>query len=512
MLRRVTQALGFLTGLAAVGTAAPIPGAPFTDLAVLQRDRVVPVWGTANPGERIRVSFRQVTADTVTGTDRIWRVNLPPLVPGPASDLVITGDTTVTLHGVVVGDVWLISGQSNAEWPLSKSDATDSAALSTMAPWLRTLRVPHRVSHEDESRIGAHWSLGTSPGVQDISAVGFCFVRHLYPQGGIPIGLIQVAYGGTVIEAWLSPRALQQAPAGPAALQRWNEVLTRWPVAEASWLAAKETWARAKAEAERTGSRFVLSPPRAPIGPGHPSQVSGLHHGMLAPLLPSALKGVIWYQGESNVGRPEEYSGLLAALIADWRRRFEQEDLPFLLVQLPNYRDPRDAWWKLRDAQAQVARETPGCHLAVTIDQGASRDKHPRNKDEVGRRLALLARRHVFAESVEAEAPSVVSALREGSRVRLEFLPTNPLLRLRPAAPASISFELAGSDGIFHSATARLAGRGVSVESPEVSEPSMVRYLQHNDPLPILFTATGLPVAPFQQKATAAPGHAKPKS
>jgi sialate O-acetylesterase len=285
--------------------------------------------------------------------------------------------------------------------------------------------------------------------------VAFHFARQLYRDGSVPVGLLNASRGGSVIEAWLSPSALAATP--------------------------------------HTAPGGAVPPDARP---------SGLYHGMVQPLLPVALRGVIWYQGESNVLRPADYAGLLKSLIAGWRADFADAQLPFLVVQLPNYADRKFSWWQLRAAQAQAVAESARAHLAVTIDLGEARDKHPRDKAEVGRRLALLARRHVFGEPVVAEAPRVRAAWRRDGAVVVEFEPSPGGLVGRTPAASGPSWEVAGEDGRFVSAEGTVDGDRVVVAAAAVPQPRTVRYLAHNNPVPRVFSREGLPVAPFQCPVT----------
>ena len=495
-LRRTMGWLGCLMACAA--QAAPKPAPLFSDHAVLQREVPVPVWGTAAPGEKITVTYRETIVSTVADSAGRWRVELPPMRASVSADLVIAGAGTVVARDVAVGDVWLLTGQSNMEWPLAKSDGADAAAAAADLPWLRHLKVPHRVSDRAQEEFHAGWVRSSPVAAPAFSAVGFFLARHLYGNGAVPVGLLNVSYGGTIIESWLGPRAVEAAASGANVRRRWSEVIAAFPGRQAQYEAARAAWERAKGRVGLGGVTDVPREPRRPDGPGSVIQPSGLYHGMLTPVLPCAVKGVLWYQGESNVGRPDEYADLLAAMIRGWRHDFQNSRLPFFVVQLPNYADRNFSWWQLRHAQAKVATEVPHTYLAVTIDLGESRDKHPRNKEEVGRRLALLARRHLLGEKITAEAPRLKSVVRQDSAAVVEFAKESDELIWRATAVGSPALEVAGADGVFIPATGRLEGGRLFLSAEAVPEPHFVRYLAQNDPAPCLFTRGGLPVAPFQ--------------
>jgi sialate O-acetylesterase len=434
-----------------LGLAAPRPAALFSEHAVLQRGKPVPIWGEAAPGESIAVEYREVSARTLADAKGRWRAVLPAMEAAGPATLTVRGDRTVAIHDVAVGDVWLVAGQSNLEWPLAKTVGAAEAIAVANLPWVRHLKVPHRVAEAPARDLDTRWVVCSPAKAGEYSAVAFHFVRQLYRDASVPVGLLNVSRGGSVIEAWLGPPALAATP--------------------------------------HTVPEGAVPPDARP---------SGLYHGMLHPLLPAALRGVIWYQGESNVLRPAEYAGLLKSLIAGWRADFADADLPFLVVQLPNYADGKFSWWQLRAAQAQAVAEMARAHLAVTIDLGEARDKHPRDKAEVGRRLALLARRHVLGESVVAEAPRVREAWRRAGAAIVEFEAARGGLVERASTAAGPTWELAGDDGRFVPAVGKMEGDRIVVAATAVPQPRAVRYLGHNNPVPRLFSPEGLPVAPFQ--------------
>ena len=437
------------------GLAAPRPAALFSEHAVLQRGKPVPIWGEGAPGEAIAVEYREVSARTVADATGRWRVVLPAMAAAGPATLTVRGTSAVVIRDVVVGDVWLVAGQSNLEWPLAKTVGAAEVIAAADLPWLRHLKVPHRVAGDPTRDLSAPWVVSSPQTAGGFSAVAFHFVRQLYRDDSVPVGLLNASRGGSVIEAWLGPSAL------------------------------------------------AATPHTVPGGPlPSDARPSGLYHGMVHLLLPAALRGVDWYQGESNVLRPAEYAGLLKSLIAGWRVDFADPGLPFLVVQLPNYADGKFPWWQLRAAQAQVVSEVPRAYLAVTIDLGEARDKHPRDKAELGRRLALLARRHVFGEPVVAEAPRVRAAWRRDAAAEVEFETAPGGMVERASTASGPTWEVAGEDGRFVAAEGRVDGDRVVVAAAVVPQPRSVRYLAHNNPVPRLFSREGLPVAPFQCPVT----------
>ncbi|AHF90683.1 sialate O-acetylesterase [Opitutaceae bacterium TAV5] len=487
--------------------AAPKPAALFSEHAVLQQGKPVPVWGTANPGEKIRVSWNAVSAETVTGDDGRWRVTLPALPSGPAADLVIMGDTTITLPDVIAGDVWLCSGQSNMVWHVSQAEGGRDDAKTADFPALRHFKVKRAKSSTPLTELEGQWQVASPKTVRGWSAVAFYFGRALHRQrGGVPVGLINTAWSGTDIEAWISSDALD---ASPAVRNRWQELAATWPAREESYKTALAAWEKAHAEAEAAGKldTFNQRRPRAPVGPGSSSEPSVIFNGEIHPLIPYALAGMIWYQGENNASRPGEYAALQRSLIRDWRARWESPSLPFLFVQLPNYAAARKplgtGWAAFRDEQARALSE-PATGMAVAIDVGESRTVHPVKKREVGERLALLARAIAGGEKNIPASPRLLDANPDEGHaaIRLTFDTGGSPLVLRPApadGAAPSAFQIAGADGNFMPASAVLENDDTLIlKNPSVAAPLYARYAWINDPVATLFNQAGLPATPFR--------------
>ena len=269
MTRSLRRTMGWLGCLmAGAAQAAPKPAPLFSDHAVLQREVPVPVWGTAAPGEKITVTYRETIASTAADSAGRWRVDLPPMRAWASADLVIAGAGTVVARDVAVGDVWLLTGQSNMEWPLAKSDGGSAAAAAADLPWLRHLKVPHRVSDRAEEEFHAGWVRSSPFATPAFSAVGFFLARHLYGNGAVPVGLLNVSYGGTIIESWLGPRALEAAASGANVRRRWSEVIAAFPGRQAQYEAARAAWERAKGRVGLGGLTAAAREPRRPDGPG----------------------------------------------------------------------------------------------------------------------------------------------------------------------------------------------------------------------------------------------------
>ncbi|HUJ45156.1 MAG TPA: sialate O-acetylesterase [Opitutaceae bacterium] len=504
--------LSLLAALLPLGSRADVALAPlFTDHAVLQQDKAVPVWGQAAPGETVTVTFRDQSVCAVAGKDGRWIVYLDPLQPGAPAELVVSGKNTLKVQDVVVGEVWMCSGQSNMEFrvwgpkgDVYRVDNADEEVAAAQLPLIRHFKVERAVAAEPADAAKGTWVVCSPDTVGQFTAVGYFFARDLAQRLGVPIGLINVTWGGTAIESWLSAAALQSDPAFAVVDARWNKALIDWPAKVAAYEAARAAQEKDEAVAKAAGpakyaeylkSRAWLPPPPSPTSPDAPRS---LFNGMINPLLPYALRGVLWYQGESNDSRPTEYHALFAALITFWRAHWGQGDFPFYFVQLPNYAAGNPAgnnWAWLREAQAQ-ALSLPNTGMAVTIDIGDPGDAHPRNKQEVGRRLALIARHQGYGIPGDWCGPVFKSAEREGTAMRVHFAHAEAGL-VAHDKPLT-AFVIAGADRQFHPAATRIERDTVLVSAPEVREPVAVRYAWTNAPEANLFNGAGLPAAPFR--------------
>jgi sialate O-acetylesterase len=465
-LRPLALTLASWAGLILTAAAAPVPAGLFQDHAVLQRDKPVPIWGRADPGEHVMVSFAGQTVGATAGDDGRWITVLQPLAANAAgSDLTITGTAAVTLHDILVGEVWLCAGQSNMEFTVDNHNAVyrvDNAAAEVAAahyPGIRQFKVGRQAALVPVNTLAGDWRPCTPATVGQFTAVGYFFARDLFNRLGVPVGLINCTWADTPLEAWLSPAALAAFPGF------------------------------------RNGHPAAGAPPSA----GDPWVPASLFNGMVQPLLPDAIRGILWYQGESNVGHAEAYGEQFPALIRAWRSHFGEGDLPFLWVQLANFaagKNPAGGQWAaLREAQAK-ALTLPATGQAVAIDIGDPRNIQPRNKQEVGRRLALLAKAQVYGIPVDASGPVFESAVAEGKALRVHFLFAGE--GLTAAGKPLQALEVAGTDRVFHPAKAVIEGDAIVVSSPLVPQPVAVRYAWSNAPEANLFSGTGLPAAPFR--------------
>jgi sialate O-acetylesterase len=466
-MRRPTLAALALAALACLAgrpaRADVKPHVLFSDGMVLQHQpdgKRVPVWGTAAPGERVRVELLYGDsghgASNVAGPDGKWGVTLPTPRAGGPYTMTITGKNKVTVKDVYVGEVWVCSGQSNMEQALSNTDKGKEAIAHSKNPRIRLFHVARKISAEPVQTVKAEWKECGPGAVNRFSAVGYYFGRDLEKALNKPVGLIESNWGGTPAEAW-TPRAFL------------------------------EDNANLKGLVPKT------------FNATNPHQGTVLYNGMIAPLQPYAIKGVIWYQGESNAGAAYQYRTLFPAMIRGWRETWKQGDFPFLFVQLapfePNWDKSGVTWAELREAQLMTYHQVKNTSMAVITDVGDRKDIHPKKKGPVGARLALAARALAYGEKLTYSGPIFSDMKVEGNKAVLSFIHVGKGLEARGALKG---FTVAGGDRKFHTAHAEVNGDTVVVWSDAVGRPAAVRYGWANFPEVNLFNKDGLPASPFR--------------
>jgi sialate O-acetylesterase len=493
----------------ASATAADVSLSPlFGDHAVLQREKPVPVWGTAGAGDTVTVTFHGQTAKAVAGADGRWLARIGPF---PASsepaDLVASAGNTVTVHDVLVGEVWLCSGQSNMEFKVDDGGFTyrvnnsREELAAANYPLIRQIDVERTVATSPASSLAkVEWKVATPETAGRFTAVGYFFARDIHRALGVPVGIILSCWGGTPVESWMDDAARSSTTVAAALDARWAKAKSEWPPERvAQYPKDMDAWNKAEANATATHTKNPLHWPQPPATDSSPARPGGLFNGMIAPLEPAAIRGVLWYQGEANVGHASEYAELFPTMIRSWRSGFGQGDVPFYFVQLANFGNPveidhRD-WAQLRDSQA-AALALPATGMAVTVDIGNADNIHPRNKQEVGRRLALIAKANVYGIAPEVSGPVFSSATPEGGSIRVHFAHSGTELEARGGPPATV--EVAGADRVFHPALAEIQVDTLVASSPDVPTPVAVRYSWTNAPSPNLYSDDGLPVVPFR--------------
>lgn len=489
-------ALGLFVALTAQANVT-LP-AVLADHMVVQRGLPVHVWGKAAPGETVAVTFRGETRSTTADAIGLWSLFLKPAEAGGPYDLTVQAANTIVLTDILVGDVWVASGQSNMEFGMKSVLNADSELAAASRPRIRLLHLKNKVAdHPSDDAAVWPWEPATPESVKDFSAVAYFFGRNIQDQLDVPIGLIDTSWGGTPAEAWTSLRALSADASLMPVFAEWARMTDDLTVTKVRREQELEKWRQASQEAKAKGSPEPGFPWRSnDAGEWAPA---GLYNAMIAPLTPFPIRGAIWYQGESNASRERAplYARLFETMIEDWRRAWGVGDFPFLFVQLANFKTGPDSRWPdLREAQRQTL-ELKNTGMAVTIDIGDPTNIHPKNKQEVGRRLALAARALAYGEKLEYTGPVFLQATpEEGSVLRVSFTHTGGGL----AAHGGVlkGFDVAGADGKFVAADARIEGNTVLVSAPSVNSPVSVRYGWSDDPGCTLYGSDGLPASPFR--------------
>lgn len=465
-----------------------------SDHMVLQRNEPIRIWGTADSGESIKVQFRTVEKTAIANESDRWELFLPPQLAGGPDVLRVSGKNQLIIQDVLVGEVWLASGQSNMEWPVRLSRGAREEIAAANHSKLRLFMVPHRIAEAPMDDVNAKWVVTTPESIPSFSAVAYVFGRRLHEHLGVPVGLIQAARGGTPAESWVGQEELHAQPQLHFYLNKWARLLREYPEANKKYEADIKRW-------EENGKVANLRP-RAPQGPGSSHIPSGLFNGMIAPLTPFSLRGFLWYQGETNASRSESelYKTLFPALISGWRARWGSGNLPFLFVQLANYEGagtgPNAEWPGLRDAQLDTLNTVPATGMAVTIDAGSAQDIHPKNKSVVGERLALAARAIAYGENIPYSSPIFRRVTNEEKSLRVWFTSAKGL---RTTDSQKLKgFLIAGRSREFLPADARIDGETIIVSNSSVPVPVAVRYAWADNPSTNLVNAEGLPASPFR--------------
>ena len=441
----------------------------FGNNMVLQQKNANLIWGTADPGEDVSVSIAGQTKTAKADADGKWSVKLDPLEVGEPLAMTIKGKNELTFENVLVGEVWIGSGQSNMQWSLNNSTEPWNTIREADFPNIRLITVPTVSKTTPQDNFTGQWAPCTPQNVPGFSAVLFYFGRKLHQELDVPVGLIHCSWGGSSCESWINYDVVAANPDFANIIQR-----------------------RINREVEQ------------PQG-GDNQQVGYLYNGMLHPILGYGIRGVIWYQGETNAGRAYQYRTLFPTMIDHWRdewkQRSGQETLPFYWVQLANFRQTQDnpadsAWAELREAQ-NMTRSLPNSGQAVIIDIGVADDIHPRNKRDVGLRLALLALNNDYGKTQPSESPQFNSVAFNGNEAVLKFDFVYDGLVSQGATPTG--FSVAGEDKVFHWATAAIVDKDtVVVSSPQVAHPVAVRYGWADNPVVTMYNSARLPLSPFR--------------
>ena len=475
--------LAILMSLASTVSAQTTPANPFvanifSDNMVLQRGQADPIWGWTTPGTTVTVSLDNKSTTATAGADGYWTAKLPSLSAGGPHTVTVAGPQTVTFQNVLEGDVWICSGQSNMQFGIGNADNADTEIANANYPNIRINMQTSQIGNTPMTTNTSSWLVCTPDNIKQngwngFTAVGYFFGRDLYQSLNVPIGLIESNWGGTVAESWTSAPALRQS------LPTFSPTLDKVAAAAAG-----------------------TPPAGIKIDQNYPSE---LFNGMINPMIPYGIKGAIWYQGESNVGRGTQYRTLLPTMINDWRQRWNEGPFPFYIVQLANLgqtpaQPGDDGWAELRDAQLYTSETVPNTGIAVADDIGNPTDIHPKNKQEVGRRLSLVALAKTYGHKGEYSGPIYKSSKIVGSEVIISFDHVGGGLVSKDGAPLS-GFSIEGSDHKWQWADAKIDGKNVDVSSALVPSPIAVRFKWSGNPVFNLYNTDGLPASEFRTDA-----------
>jgi sialate O-acetylesterase len=487
-----TLALAALPALAEVKLPAVL-----AEHMVVQRGLPVHVWGTAAPGEAVTVTFHGATRAATMDRFGRFEAYLPPCEAGGPFSLKVQGTNTIEFTDVLCGDVWVASGQSNMEFQLSHAANAQAEIAAANYPKLRLFFVKNNTSEYPVDDVSARtWTAATPETVGDFSAIAYLFGRNLLEKENVPVGLISSSWGGTPAESWTSLPALASDATLMPAFALWGNRMRTQSTTLLERAQDDLRYEAAVAKAKAAGQ----TPPWKPWHENDRNcwRPGTLFNAMIAPLTPFPIRGVIWYQGESNADpeRASWYDRLFMTMIRDWREAWHQGDFPFLYVQIANWKTADGAqWWPLvRDNQRRTLALS-NTAMAVTIDIGEPGNIHPKNKQDVGARLALAARALAYGEKIEYSGPLFRQATRDGVALRVWFDHLGTGLRVH--GERALGFEISGADHKWHPAEARLDGDTVLVVNSAVPDPVAARYAWKDAPECNLFNAEGLPASPF---------------
>ena len=477
----------------------------FGDHMVLQRDVPVPVWGWADPGEEVSVELGGSRVTAVADDKGKWTVKLPAQQVGDPVSLIVKGKNTVTLTDVLIGEVWLCSGQSNMEWPVASSNDFEKEKAAASFPKIRHIKIPRRPSGFPQDDVEATWDLCSPDTVGGFTAAGYFFGRKLHKELDVPIGLINSSWGGTRIEPWTPPCGFAAVPNLSGILKQvelTNPANAAYKTTLSAYLKKLEVWA-AQADAGLKAETPLTAPPAYPVAiqpltsRGSPTT---LYNGMIHPLVPYAMRGVIWYQGESNHGEGMLYYDKMQALIGGWREIWNQGEFPFLYVQIAPFQYGSESpsilpvFWEAQNKSLEI----PNTGQAVIHDIGNLKDIHPKNKQDVGDRLALIALAKTYGQKdLVYSGPVFKSLTKEGAKLRVTFDHVGSGLVSRDDKPLTW-FEIIGTDTDFVPAEAVIDGDSVILSSPKVKEAAAMRFAWHKLAEPNLANKEGLPAVPFR--------------
>ena len=456
---------------------------------MFQRDKPISIWGCATAGEKLTIQFNKQTKSTTTDSKGKWQVMLSPEDAGGPFQLTVKGNNQVNIQNILVGEVWVCSGQSNMEMPIEGWGQINSYKQEIAAanyPQIRHFKVPNTVSATlKEDITGGDWKVCSPQTVDTFSAVAYYFALQIHKATGYPVGIINSTWGGTAAESWTKREVLEKDPDFKILIDKYDEQVQNYPTALEQYKAVSDKWKQDTTKPK----------PVAPVKPNPDKSPFRLYNAMIAPLIPYTLKGVIWYQGENNAQRAYQYRTLFPAMIANWRSDFKNSKLPFYFVQISPHRSQNP---EIREAQLLTYRSIPNTGIVVTTDNGDSLDIHPRNKKLVGERLSLWALQNQYGKKdVVVSGPLYKAMNVNGNRIEIDFDFVDGGLVANDGKELT-EFTIAGDDQQFVPAKAVIEGPKVVVWNDAVVKPTAVRFAWKNVPQPNLFNKAGLPASPFR--------------
>lgn len=487
---------------------------PFGDHMVLQRNKIVPVWGTATPGEKVTIEFNKQQKNTIAGSDGSWSVKLNKLKGGGPFVLMAKGANTIKIQDVYIGEVWICSGQSNMDFTVARENRYWCGVFNEKQevaeadyPLIRVFDTAFSPNAELQKEVAGNWEIVSPQTVGHISAVAYFFARDLQKKLNVPIGLITTAFGASTAEAWISKSALQGNPIFTSLLTNFQDKINKYlsdTAAQSRYNKAYEKWVVDAAKAKAEGKDELRGPKNTnPIVDQHNPYV--LWNGMVAPLVPYAIAGALWYQGESNSPTASIYRDLMETLIQDWRKQWNQGDFPFIYVQLANIgkeieTEPAKGGSEAIKREAQLFNlSIPKTAMVVAIDNADPLDMknvHPKNKQEIGKRMALAARAIAYGEKLIYSGPVYDKMQINGNTIQLQFKSIGKGLVCK--GDRLKGFAIAGDDKKFVWADAKIVGNTVHVSSSAITKPVAVRYGWGSNPPTSLYNKSDLPASPFR--------------
>lgn len=466
---------------------------------VLQADKPLPVWGWAEPGEEVTVQLADDSATATADSRGNWSVKLPARKASRTPlEMTVTGKNTIRLTDILVGEVWLGSGQSNMDWAVVASTNGQQEMAAARFPEIRLFFVPRVTSGTPQPRISAQWVVCSPETVPGFSAVLFFFGREIHETLGVPVGLVATSVGGTPIEPWIPPQGFEKIPQLAAELKTVRDANAAYRQARIDYLRSSKSWVETASRLLAEGKEFPDPPPQPVHALNHFGGPTALYNAMVHGLAPFAIRGALWYQGEANVGRGMHYYDLMRGLVQGWRDVWNQGEFPFLFVQLApfKYGGSPTALPELWEAQ-NASLKIPNTGMAVTTDITTINDIHPPNKLDVGKRLALWALAKTYGQDVVHSGPLFDSIKVEGDKIRVLFQHAAGGLVARDGKPLTW-FAVAGADKKFVPATATIEGETVVVSAPGINQPVAVRFGWNQIAEPNLNNKAGLPASPFR--------------